>query len=407
MYVLKTKEMKVPLKVFSEKNSIEEQCIEQMEKVCSLPFIHHHTALMADGHFGRGASIGSVVATKGVVIPHLIGSDISCGLCAVKTSLKEIDTDTLKKIMGEVRKVIPIGLGKHHQEAQDESLMPKFNPAVNPLKYKIINREYNSALKQLGTLGAHGNHFIEIQKGNDNHIYIMIHSGSRNLGLQVANHYNKLAVELNEKWHSSVPKKWELAFLPLDSEEGQAYLREMNYCVEFAFANRKLMMDRVMEVFTKEFHGWDLGVNDKLPGIEFGEMININHNFAQLENHFNSNVMVHRKGATLATKNTIGIIPGSMGSPSYITKGKGNPDSFNSSPHGAGRIMSRTRAKEELSLENEMKILNDQGIVHGIRNRDNLDEAVGSYKDISQVMKNSEDLVEILVELRPLASIKG
>jgi len=230
----------------------------------------------------------------------------------------------------------------------------------------------------------------------------MVHSGSRNIGLKVANYYNKLAQELNAKWHSSVDKKWELAFLPMDSEEGKAYIREMNYCVDFALANRKLMMDRIKEIFDRVATPYDLD-----PCIKFDEAINIAHNYAKMENHFGVNVMVHRKGATLATKDTIGIIPGSMGSPSYITQGLGNKDSFCSSPHGAGRIMSRKKAKEELSLENEIKILNDQNIIHGIRNKEDLDEATNSYKNIDDVMKNSEDLVKVLVKLQPLASIKG
>jgi len=233
----------------------------------------------------------------------------------------------------------------------------------------------------------------------------MVHSGSRNIGLKVANHYNKLAQELNAKWHSSVDKKWELAFLPLDSEEGKAYIDEMNYCVDFALANRELMMDRIKNIFKEIWHGWDLGVNDKLPGVEFDKMINIAHNYARMENHFGQNVMVHRKGATLATKDTIGIIPGSMGTKSYIVKGLGNPDSFNSCSHGAGRAMSRTQAKRELNLEEEKKKM--KGIIHGIRHNEDLDEAPGSYKDIQTVMENQKDLVKILVELIPLAVIKG
>jgi len=230
----------------------------------------------------------------------------------------------------------------------------------------------------------------------------MIHSGSRNIGLKVANHYNKLAQKLNEKWHSSVPKKWDLAFLPMDSEEGKAYIREMNYCVDFALANRELMMDRVIECFRISL------VKDGMVKIMDTEpMINIAHNYARMENHFGSNVMVHRKGATLATKETIGIIPGNQGAKSYIVKGLGNPDSFNSCSHGAGRCMSRSQAKKDLNLEEQKKIMDDQGIVHGMRNIENLDEAPGSYKDISKVMSDHSDLVEILVELQPLASVKG
>ena len=229
----------------------------------------------------------------------------------------------------------------------------------------------------------------------------MIHSGSRNLGKQVADYYNKLAIALNEKWHSLVPKEWELAFLPIDSEEGQAYIREMNYCVDFALANRKLMMDRIIKIFGEVLsngkeYSW---------GVE--PMINIAHNYAKMENHYNKNVMVHRKGATLATTDTIGIIPGSQGTKSYIVRGKGNPESFNSCSHGAGRKMGRKQAEQTLNLEEEVKKLDDQHILHAIRGVKDLDEASGAYKDVKEVMENQKDLVDILVELSPLGVIKG
>ncbi|GAG20616.1 unnamed protein product, partial [marine sediment metagenome] len=187
-----------------------------------------------------------------------------------------------------------------------------------------------------------------------------------------------------------------LAFLPLDSEEGKNYLKEMNYCVDFALANRRLMMDRIKEIFKKQF-----------PDIRFLGMINIAHNYATMENHFGSNVMVHRKGATSARKDQMGIIPGSQGTKSYIVKGLGNPESFNSCSHGAGRTMSRSKAKENLNLEEEIKKMDEQGIVHGIRHRSDLDEASGAYKSIDQVMYNQRDLVGIVVELTPLGVIKG
>ena len=233
----------------------------------------------------------------------------------------------------------------------------------------------------------------------------MIHSGSRNLGKQVADHYNRIAIELNKKWFSEVTKEWDLAFLPVDSEEGQAYIKEMQYCVDFALANRKLMMDRIMEIF-KNIIGSDF---NNITSKEFNnvDIINIAHNYARLENHFGENVWVHRKGATLATENTIGIIPGSQGTKSYIVKGKGNKESFMSCSHGAGRKMSRTQAIEELDLEKEIKISDDLGVIHGIRNKEDLDEAPSSYKNIDEVMENQKDLVEILVELTPLAVIKG
>jgi tRNA-splicing ligase RtcB len=315
----------------------------------------------------------------------------NCGMCALRTTLKDLPVTDLKLIMGEIRKAIPVGFS-HQQKPQDGSLMP----LGDGIQYTVVDREYDSALKQIGTLGG-GNHFIEIQKGSDGFIWIMIHSGSRNLGKQVADHYNKIAMDLNWDWASQVPKEWQLAFLPIHTAEGIDYLREMKYCVQFALENRRLMMSRVMEAFVNRL-GHDVG---------FDEIINIAHNYASMENHFSRNVLVHRKGATLAREGTIGIIPGSMGSKSYIVRGKGNPDSFMSCSHGAGRKMSRTRAQKELSLEGEIKMLDDQGIVHGIRNEKDLDEAAGAYKSIVEVMVNQSDLVDIVVELSPLGVIKG
>ncbi len=388
---------KLPIKLWLE--DIEDGAMEQIKNLANLPFAFRHIAIMPDSHQGYGMPIGGVLAAKNVIVPNAVGVDIGCGMCAVKTSLTKIDVDTLKKIMGEIRNQIPVGFN-HHKEAQDENLMPEM-PDINIYGAQLfIIQEHKNALKQIGTLGG-GNHFIEIQKGSDGHIWIMIHSGSRNLGKQVADYYNKIAVELNEKWFSEVPKKWELAFLPIDSGEGQAYLKEMQYCVDFALANRKLMMDRILRIFEKETGCYWYTEEAK----EFN--VNIAHNYAKFENHFGENVMIHRKGTTLATKDTVGIIPGSQGTKSYIVKGKGNPDSFNSCSHGAGRRMGRKQAERELNLEEEQKRLDDQGILHAIRGVHDLDEAAGAYKDIQDVMKNQEDLVEILVELQPLAVIKG
>jgi len=391
-------ENRIPIKLWLD--NIEEGALEQAKHLTELPFAFHHIAIMPDAHQGYGMPIGGVMATENVIVPNAVGVDIGCGMCAVKISLTEINTDTLKKIMGEIRKVVPVGFN-HQEEEQDVDLMPLTKEQRsgdvedgNFTDFPIVEEQYESALKQIGTLGG-GNHFIEIQKGSDGHIWIMIHSGSRNFGLKIAEHYNKLAVELNKKWFSQVPKEWELAFLPVDSEEGQAYIREMRYAVEFALANRKLMMDRIISIFAEQGE------------VAFEPMINIAHNYASLENHFGENVWVHRKGATLARKNTIGIIPGSQGTKSYIVKGKGNPESFESCSHGAGRVMGRKQAERELNLEEEIKRLDDKGIIHAIRGKKDLDEAPGAYKNIDEVMKNQEDLVEVLVELQPLAVIKG
>jgi tRNA-splicing ligase RtcB len=194
----------------------------------------------------------------------------------------------------------------------------------------IVWREYQKARHQVGTLGG-GNHFIEIQYGSDGHVWIMIHSGSRNIGKKVAEHYNRIAVSLNERWFSSVPKRWQLAFLPMDTEEANQYRNEMEYCVEFALANRETMTARVMEAF-----------QDILPEVTFDPMINIAHNYAAIENHFDENVMVHRKGATQALEGRLGIIPGSQGTKSYIVRGRGNQESFMSCSHCFFRLPSTT-----------------------------------------------------------------
>jgi tRNA-splicing ligase RtcB len=377
-------------------DDIEDGAEEQARHLAALPFAFHHVAIMPDAHQGYGMPIGGVLATKGVVIPNAVGVDIGCGMCAYRTNLTEIDTDTLKRVMGNIRATVPVGFS-HHKEAQDNVLMPQVDPSQCP----IVVCEYNSALRQIGTLGG-GNHFIEIQKGSDGHIWIMIHSGSRNLGKQVADHYNRLAVGLNEKWHSAVPKAWELAFLPLDSGEGQAYLAEMQYCVEFALANRKLMMFRIIDAIFEHCGGFRA-----IPATWQTDIINIAHNYAAMEHHFGANVMVHRKGATQTRDGQVGIVPGSQGSKSYIVIGKGNPDSFQSCSHGAGRKMGRKQAQRTLSLKDEVRRLDEMGVLHAIRHESDLDEAPGAYKDIDEVMANQADLVDIAVELRPLAVIKG
>ena len=396
------------MKIINEDNSLvikswcnnpEDGAIAQAKNLAKLPFAFRQICLMPDTHQGYGMPIGGVLATKGVVIPNAVGVDIGCGMCAVKTSLTEISKEQLKVVFGGskeykggIRSSIPVGFAKHSKK-QVEDLMP--NVENLPID-SIVLREWSNALHSLGTLGG-GNHFLEIQKGSDGYIWIMIHSGSRNLGKQVADHYNKKAVELNEKWFSSVPKKWELAFLPIDAPTGREYLAEMQFCVEFALANRILMMTRAMETFNNVFQS----------SITFGSVINIAHNYARHEHHFGENVIIHRKGATSAKNGELGIIPGSQGSSSYIVRGKGEVDSFMSCSHGAGRKMGRKEAERTLDLAGEIKRLDDKDIIHAIRGVKDLDEATGAYKDIEVVMEEQKDLVEVLVKLEPLAVIKG
>ena len=367
---------------------------EEVMNLASLPFIHSHIAIMPDGHGGKGMPIGGVLATKGVVIPNAVGVDIGCGMCAVMSNIKvsDITTEVLRKqILRGIRKRIPLGMDRH-KLPQDESLMPQGHDIE---AMTIVKRQYIAALKQIGTLGG-GNHFIELQKDEEDNLWVMLHSGSRNLGKQVCDYYDEKARVLNRRWHSVVSEELMLSFLPVHSDEFKQYWAEMEYCVDFALANRHLMMERIKEVIV-----------DVFPGAVFEPTINIAHNYAAWEEHFGENVIVHRKGAVRAGAGDIGIIPGSQGSCSYIVEGLGNPDSFMSSSHGAGRKMSRTEAVNKLSVEHEVAVLEAQGIVHAIRNRQDLEEAAGAYKDIDEVMEQQKDLVTIKTKLRPIAVIKG
>lgn len=373
--------------------NIEESAMNQAINLANLPFAFRQVCLMPDSHSGYGMPIGGILATQDVIVPNAVGVDIGCGMCAIRTNIKHetLDSVRIKKILSGIRELVPLGFD-HHKVKQDESLMPA---GYNLDELFVVKNQYNSALKQIGTLGG-GNHFIEIQKDGEDMIWIMIHSGSRNIGLKVAAYHNKTAKRLNEMYYSSVDKKSDLAFLPVKTDEAHNYYHEMKYCVDFAFANRSLMMNRIKDVISSE-----------CSKVEFEPMINIAHNYAAWENHFGSNVIVHRKGATSARAGETGIIPGSQGTNSYIVEGLGNPESFMSCSHGAGRAMSRTMAEKTLNLDEEIRKLDEKNIIHGIRTRKDLDEASSAYKDITEVMGLQKDLVKIIHKLSPLAVIKG
>lgn len=373
---------------------IENEALDQAKNLANLPFAFKHVAIMPDSHVGYGMPIGGVLATKGIVIPNAVGVDIACGVCAAKIqnqNISEYNEASLKFILGKIREAIPVGF-EHHKERQ--SGIPLLESPILEVKNSIVYNQWDAAHYQLGTLGG-GNHFIEIQTDEEDNVWVMIHSGSRNLGKKVCDYYNGIAKKLNEKWYSSVDPKWDLAFLPLDIEEGKCYMEEMQYCMEFAYANRMHMMRAIQNIISI------------FNGAEFGNVINIAHNYAALENHYGQNVVVHRKGATRARKDEVGIIPGSMGTNSYIVKGLGNVESFMSCSHGAGRKMGRNAAKSGLDLSTEIAELDRKGVIHGIRNSSDLDEAPGAYKDVEVVMENQKDLVTPIVKLRPLAVIKG
>ncbi len=393
----------LPIKMWLD--YLEDGVEEQARNLSKLPFAFHHIAIMADSHQGFGMPIGGVLATKDYVVPNAVGGDIGCGMNSVKTNIRAEDMKypVVKTVIEILRKKVPTGANSHEQLTSDqkrqfEDIIYKINNGKF-LENSIVEKESQLSMRQMGTLGG-GNHFIEIQKGSDGFVYLMLHSGSRHLGQVVNNHYNNLAKKLNKKMFSSIPEQWDLAYLPampnmgVDITDGVRYIQEMNYAVDYALANRKIMM--------QEFQN---SVQEVFPDVEFGKMINIAHNFASLEKHYGELVFIHRKGATQAYEGQLGIIPGSQGTSSYIVRGKGNPDSFQSCSHGAGRVLSRNKAKEKLKLSEQQKIM--EGIVHDINSTKALDEAPGAYKNIEQVMANQTDLVDIVVQLKPLGVLKG
>lgn len=382
---LKITTEKIPIKLWLEE--IEEGTLQQAKELANLSIAFKHIAIMPDAHLGYGMPIGGVLATKNAIVPNAVGVDIGCGISSLKTNLEQIERKELKKIMSKIRNKIPLGFS-HHKVKQDKSWMPPIE-----VELPVVSQEYERAMFQIGTLGG-GNHFIEIQKGSDGFIWIMIHSGSRNLGYTVANHYHNKAKEKQKQRKEELPK--DLSYFLHGESEYENYFNEMSYSIEFALQNRKLMMERVKEAF-----------KEVLPQVEFSLFINKPHNFAAWEKHYNTEVIVHRKGATRAEKGEWGMIPGSQGTSSFLVKGLGNPLSFNSCSHGAGRVLSRAKARKLLDIKSEKAKLEAQGIIHSLYHSRNLDEAPGAYKNIEEVMALQKDLVNIEVELQPLAVIKG
>lgn len=379
------------LPILSWCEHIDENALEQAHNLARHPSLVFHVALMPDCHSGYGMPIGGVVASPHDVIPFAVGVDIGCGMCAVRTSYmaSDLKEKKIKRIMGFIREDVPVGFN-HRGEP-----VPWDGWEEAP-EYGVVQKEVKSGRHQLGTLGS-GNHFIEIQEGDDGHVWLMLHSGSRNFGYKIANYYAEVAKSLCDKYHVKLPDK-DLAFLPFGDDAGRRYVECMQFALRFAQANRDVMMELVKEAAFRVLK------------CEFDDPINIHHNYADLEHHMGQNLWIHRKGATLAREGTMGIIPGSMGSPSYIVRGLGNPRSFHSCSHGAGRVMGRKEASRKLRVEDCDKAM--EGIVFGRWGKDrkgrlDLGEAPQAYKDIDEVMEAQKDLVEIVTRLRPLGVIKG
>jgi len=355
--------------------------MRQAINLANLPYAFKHIALMPDVHEGYGMPIGGVLATEGVIIPNAVGVDIGCGVYAFKTDIREISREEIEEIIKKSEKEIPVGFEHHKYPQQWEGF-------ASAPDLEIIRQELNSARHQLGTLGS-GNHFCSIECGSDGHIWLMVHSGSRNLGLKVANYYNKVAKSIDKV----VPKEYNLACLPLDSPEGKDYFAAMNFCLKFAQANRDLIARNFYKVFA------EVTGSQKIE-----KTVKSHHNYAAIETHFGKEVVVHRKGANSAQKGQLGVIPGSMGTPSYIVEGLGNPESFMSCSHGCGRLMSRKQAN---------KLLDEKTANESMRGifftgwRGDYSEAPLAYKDIETVLANQRDLVKPIIKLKPLGVLKG
>lgn len=410
MFVIYNERTKSPIKTWlSSENDLEGKCLEQAYNISQLPFIHKWVSLMPDTHAGMGMPIGGVIATEGVIIPNAVGMDIGCGMAFVKSNIKisEINSVTtengslIQGIIGEILRNIPVGF-RHHKEAQPSlALDAALKEPERYKKDKTLFPEIEAGYFQIGTLGG-GNHFIELQEDEEGYLCIMVHSGSRHFGKEICDYFNKIAKELNEKWCSSVPLEYRLAFLPTDSDEGRRYIDWMNLALDFAFENREQIMKETMKILTK----WIEKFTDL--NIEFSMEINCHHNYASLEYHYGKEVWVHRKGATRARAGELAVIPGAMGSFSYIVEGKGNPESFNTSSHGAGRRYSRTAALKTFTAEEVMLDLKNQGVVLGKNKKSDVaEESRFAYKDIEEVMANQCDLVTPILKLKTIGVVKG
>ena len=399
-----------PIKIWLEKEQdLEESCLEQALHLAQLPFLHKWVCLMPDTHTGMGMPIGGVIAAKGAVIPNAVGVDIGCGMAYVKTSipvkaLKETMTGSgnlVQGIVGDILRNIPVGFAHH------KTPMPCYtlDRAMEELSLYEADSELLGQLEagyfQVGTLGG-GNHFIELQEDEEGFLSVMLHSGSRHFGKSVCDYFHQKAREQNCRWYSQVPDEYRLAFLPVDTPEGRQYLNWMNLSMDFARENREKLMLAVKAVLEK----W-IGRYTDLE-LKYEEEINCHHNYAALENHFGENVWVHRKGAVRARKGELTVIPGAMGSYSYVVRGLGNSESFCTSSHGAGRAYSRRGAMEAFSCEEVMVDLKNQGVILGKKNKkDVAEESRFAYKDIDRVMENQKDLVEPVRRLRTIGVVKG
>jgi tRNA-splicing ligase RtcB (3'-phosphate/5'-hydroxy nucleic acid ligase) len=393
------------LKTWTEGVAIEPEALQQLHNVASLPFIHKHVAVMPDVHLGMGATVGSVIPTVGAIIPAAVGVDIGCGMMAVQTSLRAEDLpENLHAVRTAIEVAVPHGRTNHggpgdrgawaNPPAAQLAAWAELEPGYRRIVEKYPKLDRGNHLNHLGTLGT-GNHFIELCLDEEQRVWVMLHSGSRGVGNRIGSFFIELAKGDMRRWMVNLPDE-DLAYLPEGTEHFDDYVMAVDWAQGYAARNRELMMAAVLRA---------MGRVKGLPHFEAGvTAVNCHHNYVAREHHFGKNVLVTRKGAVRARQGELGIIPGSMGARSYIVRGKGNPDSFHSCSHGAGRAMSRTAARKRFTLEDHVKAT--EGI-ECRKDADVIDETPAAYKPIEAVMEAQKDLVDIVHTLRQVVCVKG
>jgi tRNA-splicing ligase RtcB len=416
---------KVPIKLWTPLHEVESEAIDQLKNIASLPKVFHHVAVMPDVHFGKGATVGSVVAMKDAVSPAAVGVDIGCGMAAIKTSLKASDLpDSLLVLRSDIERTIPHGFYEHESPVTGVRQDVMWDGFKN--LHQGVQSRLAKAMSQIGTLGG-GNHFIELCLDNgkcsncqgtgyvdsldetvggylttaicdvcrsngksEPNVWMMLHSGSRNIGKELATVHIEIAKTLE---HNFGLADVELATFLSGTPEMKAYRHDLEWAQNYALINRRVMMELYKKVIRRAF-----------PKVEFDDEISCHHNYVSEEVHYGENVLVTRKGAINAERGRLGIIPGSMGAKSFIVRGLGNPEAFNSASHGAGRRMSRGQAKREFTVD-DLKA--QTAGVECRKDSTVLDEIPGAYKDILRVMSYQTDLVEVVAELKQCLCVKG
>ena len=387
----------VPVKIWTD--DVDEKSKLQLSNIASLPFIHHHVAAMPDVHLGKGATIGSVIATHKAIIPAAVGVDIGCGMVAARLSLtaNDIDEKTLNKVFDQISRDVPVGRNQHKDDRILVDAAKPFEPGLkaltdrHPQLLKAFGK-FSNWMNQMGTLGG-GNHFIEVCLDESDQIWVMLHSGSRGIGNAIADYFIRLARKDMERLMVQLPDQ-DLAYFPEGSEFFADYVEAVHWAQEYAMQNRTSMLELVLAALKRHLPPFDVTT----------EAVNCHHNYVAKEHHFGEDVWVTRKGAIRAREGDLGIVPGSMGARSFIVQGRGNPESFCSSAHGAGRKMSRTAAEKHFT---QADLAEQTAGVICRKDTGVLDEIPGAYKDIDQVMANQADLTEILHTLKQVVCVKG